>query len=87
VTSDESECRASGVGGTAGIDESECLEGRVIVILAGGPSPLNVASEERACEAVEVWSSTNKWVRAAATIPLQLAIATVTVLLPKCSVS
>jgi hypothetical protein len=35
----------SGVGGIAGIDESECLEGRVIVILAGGPSPLNAASE------------------------------------------
>ena len=38
-----SECRASGVGGTTGTDEPDCLGGRGIAILGCGASPLNAA--------------------------------------------
>ena len=41
-----SECRASGVGGTAGVGECEDPGGRVIAIVGCcRPSPLNAASE------------------------------------------
>jgi len=40
-----SECRASGVGGTAGIGECEDPGGRVIAMLGCRPSPLKAASE------------------------------------------